>query len=120
MNLFTIILILLLLDILWLNTNNQMYNTLVKNVQHSNLDVGTLVLYTLMIIGFVFIVVPLLKNSKETKVIRALRYGALFGFVSYGIFNATNIAIFKNYSTKTAIIDTLWGTFIYFLISYMV
>lgn len=42
---------------------------------------------------------------------------ALLGFVIYGIYNATNMATLNNYSLKVAIIDTLWGSFLTFLIS---
>ena len=41
----------------------------------------------------------------------------MLGFVIYGIYNATNLATLKNYSVKVSIVDTLWGSFLTFLIS---
>jgi len=42
---------------------------------------------------------------------------AMLGFVIYGIYNATNLATLNNYSVKVSIVDTLWGSFLTFLIS---
>ena len=39
----------------------------------------------------------------------------ILGFCTYGIFDFTNLAIFKNYNFKTAIIDTLWGAILFFV-----
>jgi len=39
----------------------------------------------------------------------------ILGFCTYGIFDFTNLAIFKNYNFKTAIIDTLWGSILFFV-----
>tara|TARA_Y100000389_G_C17122685_1_gene346225 strand:- start:123 stop:527 length:405 start_codon:yes stop_codon:yes gene_type:complete len=39
----------------------------------------------------------------------AVVYGILVGFVIYGVFNATNYAINKDWSLKLSILDTLWG-----------
>jgi uncharacterized membrane protein len=41
----------------------------------------------------------------------------ILGFCTYGIFDFTNLAIFKNYNFKTAIIDTLWGAILFFLVT---
>ena len=47
----------------------------------------------------------------------------ILGFCAYGIFDFTNLAIFKNYTLKTAIMDTLWGAILFYvttLITYKV
>jgi len=75
--------------------------------------------YVFMIIGFLFIIIPRLTNNNSSKILQAIRIGGLFGFVVYGIYNTTNLAIFKNYSIKTSIIDTLWGTFVFSFASYI-
>jgi uncharacterized membrane protein len=73
-----------------------------------------------MIIAFVYLIYPIANLcSKESVLIKSLKYGAFFGFVVYGIYNATNYAIFTNYNPITAIIDTLWGTFVFFIATYI-
>jgi uncharacterized membrane protein len=47
----------------------------------------------------------------------------ILGFCVYGIFDFTNLAIFKNYTLKTAIMDTFWGATLFYvttLITYKV
>lgn len=39
----------------------------------------------------------------------------ILGFCVYGIFDFTNLAIFKNYTLKTAIMDTLWGAILFYV-----
>ena len=41
----------------------------------------------------------------------------ILGFCAYGIFDFTNMAIFKKYNLKTAIIDTLWGAILFFIVT---
>lgn len=40
---------------------------------------------------------------------------AILGFIAYGIFDGTNLAIFKKYSLKTFFVDILWGTSLFFI-----
>jgi uncharacterized membrane protein len=40
----------------------------------------------------------------------------ILGFLSYGIYNATNYATIKHWSLKTVIFDTLWGGSICFIV----
>ena len=37
-------------------------------------------------------------------------YGALVGFVAYGVYNGSNYATLKTWSTKIALTDTIWGS----------
>ena len=47
-------------------------------------------------------------NSVE----EAIVYGALVGFVIYGVFNGTNYSTNKNWTVKIALLDTMWGMFV--------
>lgn len=42
----------------------------------------------------------------------AMVYGALIGFVIYGVFNGTSYSLNKNWTLKIAILDTMWGMFV--------
>ena len=46
-----------------------------------------------------------LPNSVE----EAMVYGALLGFVIYGVFNGTSYTLNKNWTVKIALLDTIWG-----------
>jgi uncharacterized membrane protein len=41
----------------------------------------------------------------------------ILGFCVYGVFDFTNMAIFKKYNLKTAISDTLWGAILFFSVT---
>lgn len=43
----------------------------------------------------------------------------ILGLIIYGIYNTTNYFTINNYSLKVAIIDTLWGGFLFYLITYL-
>jgi len=38
-----------------------------------------------------------------------VREAALLGFLTYGIYDFTNLATIKNYDINIAIVDTIWG-----------
>ena len=42
---------------------------------------------------------------------KSVAEGAFLGAITYGIFDFSNHAIFKNYGLTLAIIDMTWGTF---------
>ncbi len=47
--------------------------------------------------------------TKETYVRDSLVKGFIYGFILYGVFDFTNLAIFKEFNLKTAVIDMAWG-----------
>lgn len=126
MNIVLAFCVMLVFDFVWLSLQKPMYENMVYKVQYSDLRVrmpGALIAYFLMFVSLAFIIVPLVKNLKikniKDALVASIRYGGILGLVIYGIYNATNFAIFKNYSIEAAIIDTLWGVFIYTLITFI-
>lgn len=106
--------VLLVIDLCWITMQQPMYAALVRSVQGRQMSVhiaSALLSYAFAILAFVGLVAP--NVHANTSATRALTQGALVGFVVYGVFNATNAAIFDNYISKTAIFDTLWGTFLF-------
>jgi uncharacterized membrane protein len=64
--------------------------------------------YLLFVVGIlVFVVLPGLKaNSLKTTLLRA----ALFGLITYGTYDLTNLATLKDWPALLSIVDMLWGT----------
>jgi len=127
LNIFIIILI-LVFDFIWLIVNRNMYNTLVSNIQGSEIKLnftGGIIAYTCIIISFFMFAFPLVRyefeknNKKQSLILLSLKYGGILGLVIYGIFNGTNIAIFTNYNYTIGLKDTLWGIFNYSIITYI-
>ena len=70
----------------------------------------TIITYILVIMGIYIFVYP--KLTKDNWFLDGLKWGFLWGIIVYGIFDFTNLSIFKNYSLDIAIMDTLWGGFL--------
>lgn len=43
---------------------------------------------------------------------QALLYGALFGFMAYATYDLTNLSVINGFTTKIAVIDMMWGSFL--------
>jgi uncharacterized membrane protein len=46
-------------------------------------------------------------------------YGGAVGFSIYGIYNFTSLAIYKDLEASIAITDTIWGTTLYTLATFV-
>jgi uncharacterized membrane protein len=122
------VLSILSLDAVWLRVNRPRYNRLVGAVQGSGMRlrwVPALVAYALMVVSIRHIILPWAavrcaffqvtggRNDSAKVDGRCMLFvataAALVGLCVYGIFNATNMAIFTGYDGVTAVLDTLWG-----------
>ncbi len=69
---------------------------------------AAILFYLLFIIGIViFAVKPALEAQNG---LRALVYGALFGFFTYATYDLTNLATVKDWPVIVTAIDLVWGT----------
>ena len=115
----TAIAVLLFLDYIWIGIiyKNKYMNAIVS-VQGSELSVrygSAIVVYlaiATMIIVWVLPRVEAVTKNKSDLMMNSFKYGGLLGGLSYAIYNFTNNAIFKNWTLETAIVDTLWGSFL--------
>jgi len=114
-------LVLFILDIIWIKFYmGEQYTPLVKKIQKKNMEVNkvsALLAYILMVIGLNKFVLPLVDlNNINFK--NCLESGFLFGLIVYGVYDFTCGAVFKDWDFKLAIIDILWGGFVYFISCY--
>jgi uncharacterized membrane protein len=115
----TAILTILFLDYIWIGIiYKNKYMNAIASVQGSELTVrygSAIVVYlaiATMIIVWVLPRVEAVTKNKSDLMMNSFKYGGLLGGLSYAIFNFTNNAIFKNWTLETAIVDTLWGSFL--------
>ena len=66
---------------------------------------------------FTYILMAILLNYFIISVNKSPFDAFILGFCTYGIFDFTNMAIFKKYNLKTAITDTLWGAILFFAVT---
>jgi uncharacterized membrane protein len=105
-------LIVLVIDMLWINIYmKNHFRELVFNIQNENMSVKfipALISYFLIIFSIYYFII------KENKLYLD---SFILGIVIYGVFEATSMAIFKKWDYYTLILDTLWGGILY-VISY--
>ena len=66
---------------------------------------------------FTYILMAILLNYFIISVHKSAFDAFILGFCTYGIFDFTNMAIFKKYNLRTAITDTLWGAILFFSVT---
>ena len=110
------ILILVVFDLLWLRFYmGRMYDRQVSAIQNSpmKLRIGyAIVAYCLMVAGLSLFCLPNIR--KERRWFSSFVYGFIFGVIVYGIYDFTSASIFEGWWVSLAIIDVLWGGFVYF------
>jgi uncharacterized membrane protein len=73
-----------------------------------------LIVYLLFAIAIIAFVLPLANQS----LLLALLYGGLLGFVTYGVYDFTCLAVFKHMPVGMAFVDWAWGTVLCALTSF--
>ena len=121
-----VIILLLVLDIIWLSVNANLYSKMIKSIQNKEIKLNityALFTYVLMIASIIFINIPFIeskikKTDSKTEIIKkSLLYSGLLGLCIYGIYNGTNLATLENYDINVALKDTLWGVIIYTIVT---
>lgn len=120
------ILIVLIVDFIWLYINRSNYNLLVRKVQGSNIQlnfIGAALSYSCVLAALFLFSIPTIKreyqNDKNKSILGlSMKYGGTMGIIIYGVINASNIAVFKNYDIYISIMDTIWGFVIFTFASY--
>lgn len=99
--------ILLILDLIFINLNWTMYSLQVIDVQRVQIKTrfeGMFACYFFIILGLYWFI---LRNR------RPIWEAIILGLVVNGVFETTSYGIFKKWHLKTAIVDTLWGGAVY-------
>lgn len=126
--LFILTFILLLIgDTLWFKISlSTIYKPMFTKIQHFPMTfrIWSGILVWLLLALSISIFIIYLSKIESSKInLSSLWVGFFLGFVIYGVYNFTNYSTFKDYTIKTSIIDTLWGTFllgIIYIISYFI
>ncbi len=71
------------------------------------------VVYIAMTAGVIFFVLPRVRDGY----VDAFIWGAVFGLLTYAIYNFTNYAILANWTLRISLLDCCWGAILYGLTS---
>ena len=122
--------ILMFLDIAWISLNMATYSNTILKVQKSPMILRNeyaIIAYIIILFSIIFVAIPFtIQNIKkgedmtiENKLLKSFMYGGAVGFSIYGIYNFTSLAIYKDMDSTIGIIDTLWGTTLYTLTTFV-
>jgi len=109
--LLAVIFVLVDAGFLYLMSNN--FQTVIKKIQGSPLKmklIPTLGCYIILVSSLYYFIVY--KNGSYLDAF-------LLGFFIYGVYETTNMAIFKDWSFKVGLIDLSWGGFLFLISSYL-
>ena len=104
--------LLVLIDLIYLYfIGKPVFDKTVAAIQSSSLVVNiapAIFTYILMVILLNYFIISVNKSAFDAFIL---------GFCTYGIFDFTNMAIFKKYNLRTAITDTLGGAILFFSVT---
>lgn len=106
-----------IVDLLWLGIiAKKIYQTNLSHLLSPTVNwPAAIVFYLLYIAGILlFAVRPALLDDS---VLKAIVWGALFGFFTYMTYDLTNLATLRDWSLKVVIVDIIWGTFLCTLVA---
>ena len=102
-NIFLLSIIFLLVDAGFLFLMKDNFNRIVRSIQGSDLKLN--IFYTLLCYIFLISSIYYFLIIKNASYVDAF----FLGLFIYGVFETTNMAIFKNWDPKVGFIDILWG-----------
>ncbi len=102
-----------LIDSVFLYSMSGKFQKMIKNIQGSELKMSllpTFLCYVFLIFSLYYFIV--LKKESLTSAF-------LLGLSIYGVFETTNLAIFKKWDPIIGLIDTIWGGILFLLTYYI-
>ena len=120
----------MVLDVAWIAMNVSAYSSVILKVQKSPVSLRTdyaIIAYLFILFSVIYVAIPFTTQSIkkgdsiriETKLLKSFMYGGAVGFSIYGIYNFTSLAIYKDLDSTMGIIDTLWGTALYTITTFV-
>ena len=127
---FIICLIIIFLDIAWISLNFYTYTNSIQKIQKASLNLRyehAIITYLIILFSIIYIAIPFtsqnIKNISdytiENKLLQSFMYGGAVGFSIFGIYNFTSLAIYKDLDISIAITDTIWGTTLYTITTFI-
>ena len=104
------LIVLLCLDSIYFKLATNTHNVVFKNIKPKNIRIPSALISWSLLAITVTILNP--RNKRQS-----LIYGAVAGFLIYGVYNSTNYATIKDWTLNMSFYDTAWGTFLCAMVS---
>ena len=133
---FIISIVIIFLDVAWISLNATKYSKEIFKVQKAALNLRydhAIIAYIVILFSILYVAIPFTSQSIkinnggngskdisiENKLLQSFMYGGAVGFSVFGIYNFTSLAIYKDLDATIAITDTIWGTTLYTLSTFI-
>jgi len=116
-NLFKAIIALSLLDFIYLKSTGNIYSKLINKIQNTPLQLRFYSAIIVYILIFIMWVVFIYNNKDNYSLKENIGRAFLLGATTYGIYDFTNYAIFKNWTLPISIMDMIWGGILYSIVT---
>jgi uncharacterized membrane protein len=119
-NIIYISIIMLVIDSIYLTLIKGFFNKQIKTIQGSDIKLnylGAVICYPIMIFGLYYFIIKNKKNYKNNY--QMIRDASILGWVIYGVYESTNLAVFKKWDLKTVLVDGIWGGILFGLTTYI-
>ena len=116
-NIIYIAIIMLVIDSIYLTLIKGFFNKQIKTIQGSDIKLnylGAVICYPIMIFGLYYFII---KNKKNYN--KMIIDAVILGWVIYGVYESTNLAVFKKWDLKTVLVDGIWGGILFGLTTYI-
>jgi uncharacterized membrane protein len=103
----TAAIVFVVLDGIYVNLIKSSFNRQIKNIQGTDIKVNMIaaaITYIILIFGINYFIIQKKRSVSDA---------ALLGFVIYGVYDFTNLALFSNWSVLLSIVDTMWGAVLF-------
>jgi uncharacterized membrane protein len=120
--LIIVVIAIAVLDGIWISSNIGMYRSMYSKIQGSPMNVnilGAILAYIFVFLVLAVIVIPYIEKTTRGSLFDCLKIGGVSGACVYAIYNFTNMATFKDYNIRVALMDTMWGGFLFTAVSYL-
>jgi uncharacterized membrane protein len=104
--------IFIFMDLIWQGlVSKKIYIAEFDNLlRHKPNYFAAVMVYVLLAFGLVFFVTS--PAIADANIVFAILGGLAFGFVAYGVYTLTNLALFERWSATIVLVDLTWGSFV--------
>ena len=106
--------ILVTIDTIYLYLIKSIFEKQISSIQGSPLKLniyGAILCYIVLVFGINYFILSTNKSVLDAFIL---------GIISYGVYETTNLALFKKWSPYIAALDTIWGGVLFALTTYIV
>lgn len=109
----TFAVLVIMIDGIYLSTFGNTFAKMIERIQHSNFRInvlGAILSYAFILLALHYFIIR--KNG-------SISDAFVLGFLMYGLFDFTNLALFTKYDWKIGAVDALWGGILFAIVTFI-